>query len=84
MNEHTRLQDDWLVVCRKHSFLLDHAEGRRHGWVQSVDLHDDCVEVRHVRVDGLEVELIYSIDLGEERGQELWILLQLDQCPQDV
>lgn len=66
MNEHPRLQHDWPFVCREHSLLLDDAQCRRYGWVKSVDLHDDCVEVRHLRVDGVEVKLIDSIDFSKQ------------------
>ena len=84
MNEHPWLQHDWPFVCRENSLLLDDAQCRRYGRVKSVDLHDDCVEVRHLRVDSVEIKLIDSIDFSKQSCQKCRILLQLYESPQNV
>lgn len=53
-------------------------------WVQSVDLHDDCIEIWHLGVDVVEIGGVHRVDLRHKLGQAMWVLVELDQRPSNI
>ena len=84
VDQHAGLQDNGLLARYKAGFSLNDPEGSGYTWVETVDLHDDCVEVRHLRGHSCETDFVHGLDLVQEFRENVRALLQFDQCPRDV
>ena len=81
VNQHAGLQDDGFLAGGEPGFAVHDSEGGVDGWMQSVDLHDHRVEIRHLRIDAREVGGVDRVDFGHELRQALGMLVELDQRP---
>ena len=52
--------------------------------MQSIDLHDYRVEIRHVRVDVCKISGIDRVDFGHKLRQAFGVLVELDQRPGNI
>lgn len=55
IDQHARLESDGLLARGQFDVLVDDTESSMHSRMKAVDLHDDGVKIRHLRVDLVEI-----------------------------
>ena len=72
VKHHARLQDDRFLAGSQLDFSIDDSNSGVDRWIQSVDLHEHRVEVRHLRINVcksvVSTELISAISFARHLG----------------
>jgi len=84
VNQHARLQNNWHFAGGERGFAIDDSKGGVDGWMQSVDLHDHCVEIWHLGINVRKITRVDRVDFGHKLGQALGMLVKLDQRPSNI
>lgn len=84
VDQHARLENDRRLAGDEPCFAVDDSDGGVDYRIQSVDIHDHGVEIRHFRIDGREIGVVHRIDFGHELRQALRMLVELDQRPGNI
>ena len=66
VNQHAGLQNNGVFARGKLDFSIDDSDRRVNCWIQSINLHEYRVEVRHLRIDIRKIGGVNRIDFGHE------------------
>lgn len=66
VKHHARLQDDGFLAGSQLDVSVNDSDSGVDRWIQSIDLHEHRVEVRHLRVDICEIGGVNRVNFGHE------------------
>src|SRR5689334_22727995 len=84
VNQHAGFQDNRFSGSHKPRLSFDDPQRGRHTWVETINLHDNCVEIWHLGSDGDEGHFVDRLDLSKKLSEDVRTFLQLDQGPGDI
>ena len=84
IDQHAGFEIIWFLARCESNILVDDAKGGVDSRMQSVNLHDYGIQVRHLRVKLGEVINVNRVDFGHEFREALGVLVKLNQRPNDV
>lgn len=84
VKHHARLQDNGFLAGRQLDVSIDDSDSGVDCWIQSVDLHENRVEVRHLRIDICKIGGVNRVDFGHKLRQAPGMPVKLNKRPSNV
>ena len=84
VKHHARLQDDSFLAGSQLDFSIDDSNSGVDRWIQSVDLHEHRVEVRHLRINVCKIGGVNGVDFGHKLRQAPGMPVKLNKRPSNI
>lgn len=78
VNQHARFQGNGVLAGGELGFTVDDSKGSVNSGVQSVDLHNNGIQIGHLGVDAVKIVGVDRVNFGHELLQTFSVVVELN------